>query len=182
MQFLHKNLLSMLTSAVLIVASSFSLSANEQLALPEGSKKQLATLVAKNDYVAVVEINEGKFTGAVMVHNKVKVIANLKGTLRTTHIFSNINADENALPPAIKPPKNPLPILTPGTYVVIVEAHEIIHSFPGIRIPFLGRVGKPKQSFNYFIQHNGTTHCAWPVGSVEAKHLQTLAKKSVQAP
>ena len=182
MQFLHKNLLSILPAGIIMIAPICSLSANDHPILTEENKKQLATLVAKNDYVAVVEINEGKFTGAVMVHNKVKVIANLKGTLRTTHIFSDINPDENALPPAIKAPKSPLPILTPGTYVVIAQGHEIIHSFPGIRIPFLGRGGKPKQSFNYFIQHNGTTHCAWPVGSVEAKHLQTLAKKSVQAP
>ena len=165
-----------------MIASICSLSANEHLILTEDTKKKLTTLVAKNDYVAVVEINEGKFTGAVMVHNKVKVMAHLKGTLRTTHLFSDINPDENALPPAIEPPKSPLPILTPSTYVVIARGHEIIHSFPGIKVPFLGRVGKPKLSFNYFIQHNGTTHCAWPVDSVEAKHLQTLAKKSVQAP
>ncbi len=95
----------MLPSAVIMIASICSLSANEHPLLTEGTKKQLATLVAKNDYVAVVEINEGTFTGAVMVHNKVKVIANRKGTLRTTHIFSDINPDENALPPAIKPPK-----------------------------------------------------------------------------
>ena len=182
MQFLHKNLLPILPSSVIMIASICSLSANEHPILTEDTKKQLATLVAKNDYAAVVEINEGKFTGAVMVHNRVKVMANLKGTLRTTHLFSNIDPDENALPPAIEPPKNPLPILAPGTYVVIVQGHEIVHSFPGIKIPFLGRVGKPKQSFNYFIQHNGKTHCAWPVDSVEAKHLQKLAKKNVQLP
>ena len=177
-----KKLISIFSSAIMMVALACPLSAEEKPQLTEEVRKQLAALVAANEYVALVEINEGEFTGACMVHNKVKVMAHLKRKLGTTALFSSINADENALPPAIKPPKNPLPILTPGTYVVIVEAHEIIHSFPGIRTPFLGRVGKPKQSFNYFIQHNGTTHCAWPVGSVEAKHLQTLAKKSVQAP
>ena len=182
MQFLHQNLLSILPAGIIMIASICSLSANEHPILTEDTKKQLATLVAKNDYIAVVEINGGEFTGAVMVHDKVKVMANLKGKLDTNFLFSSINAEENALPPAIKPPKNPLPILTPGTYVVIAKGHEIVHSFPGIKVPFLGRVGKPKQSFNYFIQHNGTIHCAWPVGSVEAKHLQTLAKKNVQAP
>ncbi len=182
MNFLQKNPLSMLTSAVLIVASSFSLSADEQLALPESSKKQLAALVAANEYIAVVEINGGEFTGAVMVHDKVKVMANLKGKLDTNFLFSSINADENALPPAIKPPKNPLPILPPGTYVVIAKGHEVINSFPGIKVPFLGTVGKPKASFNYFIQHNGKTHCAWLADSAEANYLRKLAKKNVQAP
>jgi hypothetical protein len=165
-----------------MIASICSLLANEHPLLTEGTKKQLATLVAKNDYVAVVEINGGEFTGAVMVHDKVKVMANLKGKLDTNFLFSSINADENALPPAIKPPKNPLPILPPGTYVVIAKGHEVINSFPGIKVPFLGTVGKPKASFNYFIQHNGKTHCAWLADSAEANYLRKLAKKNVQAP
>ena len=86
--------------------------AEKQSELPEETQKQLATLVAANDYVAVVEINKGTFTGACMVHDKVKVVAQLKGKLGTTaRFFSSINADKNALPPAIEPPKNPLPIL-----------------------------------------------------------------------
>ena len=89
----------------------------------------------------------------MQVHNKVKVMAHLKGKLGTTALFSSINADENALPPVIEPPKKPLPILTPGTYVVIVKGHEIVHSFPGIKVPFLGRVGKPKPSFNLSLIH-----------------------------
>ena len=148
--------------------------AEKQYELPEETQKQLAALVAANDYVAVVEINKGTFTGACMVHDKVKVVAHLKGKLGTTALFSSINADKNALPPAIATPKNPLPILTPGTYVVVVEAHEIIHSFPGIKVPLLRRVGKPKPSYNFFIQHNGKTHCAWPVDSAEANYLRKL--------
>tara|TARA_B100001057_G_scaffold145145_1_gene145062 strand:+ start:3973 stop:4494 length:522 start_codon:yes stop_codon:yes gene_type:complete len=151
--------------------------AEKQAELSEETQKQLADLVATNDYVAVVEINKGSFTGACMVHDKVKVVAYLKGKLGTTALFSSVNADKNALPPAIKPPKNPLPILTSGTYVVVVEAHEIIHSFPGIKVPFLGRIGKPKPSFNYFIQHNEKSHCAWAVDSMEANYLRELLRE-----
>ena len=151
--------------------------AEKQSELSEETQKQLAALVAANDYVAVVEINKGTFTGACMVHDKVKVVAQLKGKLGTTVLFSSINADKNALPPAIEPPKNPLPILTPGTYVVVVEAHEIIHSFPGFKVPCLGRVGKPPRSFNYFIQHNEKSHCAWAVESMEANYIRELLKE-----
>ena len=154
--------------------------AEKQLELTVDTQEQLAMLVSENDYVVLVEINEGKFTGACMVHNKVKVMANLKGKLKTSTLFSSINPDENALPTAIEPPKNPLPILTPGTYIAIVEGHEIIHSFPGIKVPFLGRVGKPKPSFNYFIQCNGMAHCAWTLYSAEANYLRKLAKKNGQ--
>ena len=153
--------------------------AEKQAELSEETKKQLADLVAANDYLAVVEINNGKFTGACMVHNKVKVVAHLKGRLRATALFSSVNADINALG---LPPRRiePMPILTPGTYMVIVKAHEIIHSFPGIKVPFLGRVGKPKPSFNYFIQHYEWTHCAWTVDSMEANYLRELAKKNIE--
>ena len=120
--------------------------AEKQAELSEETQKQLAALVAANDYVAVVEINKGTFTGACMVHDKVKVMAHLKGKLGTTALFSSINADENALPSVIESPKKALPILTAGTYVLIVKGHEIVHSFPGIKVPFLGRVGKPKPS------------------------------------
>ena len=102
-------------------------------------------LVEANDYVAVVEINKGTFTGAFMVHDKVKVLAELKGKLGTTVLFSSINADKNALPPVIEPPKNRLPILTLGTYFAVVEAHEITNSFSDIKVPFFGRVGKPPE-------------------------------------
>lgn len=154
--------------------------AEKQAELSEETKKQLADLVAANDYLTVVEINNGKFTGACRVHNKVKIVAHLKGRLRTTALFSSVNADINALG---LPPRRiePMPILTPGTYMVIVKAHEIIHSFPGIKVPFLGRVGKPKPSFNYFIQHYEWTHCAWTVDSMEANYLGKLAKKNNQA-
>jgi len=151
--------------------------AEKQSELSEETQKQLAALVAANDYVAVVEINKGTFTGACMVHDNVKVVAHLKGKLATTALFSSLNADKNALPPAIEPPKNPLPMLKPGTYVVVVEAHEIIHSFPGIKVPFLGRVGKPKPSHNYFIQHNEKSHCAWAVDSMEANYLHELLRE-----
>ena len=152
--------------------------AEKQSELSKETQKQLATLVAANEFVAVIEINKGTFTGACMVHDKVKVVAQLKGKLGTTALFSLINADKNALPPAIEPLKNPLPILRSGTYVVVVEAHEIIHSFPGIKSPFLGRVGKPKPSLNYFIQHNEESHCAWTLDSDEANYLRERLRKS----
>ena len=177
-----KNLLSILYSTIMMVALACPLSADEKPELTEDARKQLAALVAANEYVAVVEINEGEFTGACMVHDKVKVMAHLKGKLGATALFSSINADENALPPVIEQPKKPLPILTPGTYMVIVKGHEIVHSFPGIKVPFLGRVGKPKPAFNYFILHNGKTHCAWAADSAEANYLRKVAKKKVQAP
>ena len=135
-------------------------------------------LVEANDYVAVVEINKGTFTGAFMVHDKVKVLAELKGKLGTTVLFSSINADKNALPPVIEPPKNRLPILTLGTYFAVVEAHEIINSFSDIKVPFFGRVGKPPRSFKYFILQNNNDHRAWPVDYDEANYLRTLAGKS----
>ena len=177
-----KKLISIFSSAIMMVALACPLAAEEKPELTEETPKQLAALLGENEYVAVVAINEGEFTGACMVQNKVKGMAHLKGKLGATALFSSINADENALPPAIEPPKKPLPVLTRGTYVVIVEGHEIIHSFPGIKVPFLGRVGKPKPSFNYFIQHNGKTHCAWPVDSAEANYLRKLAQKNVRAP
>jgi len=170
---------ALLIALYLIPAFCF---AEKQAELSEETKKQLATLIAANEYVAVVEINKGTFTGACMVHDKVKVVAHLKGKLGTTALFSSINADENSLPPVIESPKKALPILTAGTYVLIVKGHEIVHSFPGIKVPFLGRVGKPKPSFNYFIQHNGKTHYAWPVDSVEANYIQKLAIRKVPAP
>ena len=83
--------------------------AEKEPEISEENQKQLAALVEANDYVAVVEINKGTFTGACMVHDKVKVLAHLKGKLGTTALFSSINADKNALPPVIEPPKNPLP-------------------------------------------------------------------------
>jgi hypothetical protein len=176
-----KKLLSIFSSAIIMVASACPLSADEKPELTEETKKELAALVAANEYVAVVEINEGEFTGAVMVHDKVKVMAHLKGKLETTNLFSSISPDENALP-SNKPPKNPLPILNPGTYVVIVKGHEVINSFPGIKVPLFGRILKPKRSFNYFILHNGKTHCAWPADSAEANYLRKLGKKKVRAP
>ena len=144
--------------------------AEKQTELSEESKKQLADLVSANDYLAVVEINQGTFTGACMVHDKVKVVAHFKGRLRTTSLFSSVNADINALglpPGRIKP----MPILTAGTYLVIVKAQEIVNS----------KVGKPKPSFNYFIQHYEWAHCAWAVDSMEANYLRKLAKNNIQA-
>ena len=143
--------------------------AEKQLGLSEDSKKQLSALFAANDYLAVVEINGSTFTGACWIHDKVKVVANLKGNLRTRALFSTINPDINdlGLPPRrIKP----MPILTAGTYLVIVQAQEIVNS----------KVGKPKPSFNYFIQHYEWTHCAWAVDSKEANYLRELAKENTQ--
>ena len=143
--------------------------ADKQTELSEETQKQLAALVSANDYLAEVEINQGTFTGACMVHDKVKVVAHFKGRLRATALFSSVNADINALG---LPPRRiePMPILTPGTYLVIVKAHEIASSFPGI-----------KPSFNYFIQHYEWAHCAWTVDSMEANYLRKLAKKNIQA-
>ena len=144
--------------------------AEKQLGLSEDSKKQLAALFAANDYLAVVEIKQGTLINIgefCRVHEEVKVVANLKGRLRTSALFSTINADINALglpPRRIKP----MPILTCGTYLVIVQAQEIINS----------KVGKAKPSFNYFIQHYEWTHCAWAVDSKEANYLRELAKKN----
>ena len=140
--------------------------------LSEESKKQLADLVSANDYLAVVEINQGTLTNIgkfCRVHDKVKAVAHLKGRLRATSLFSSVNADINALglpPGRIKP----MPILTAGTYLVIVKAQEIASSSPGI-----------KPSFNYFIQHYEWAHCAWAVDSMEANYLRKLAKKNIQA-
>ena len=146
--------------------------AEKQTELSEESKKQLADLVSANDYLAVVEINQGTLTNIgkfCRVHDKVKAVAHLKGRLRATSLFSSVNADINALglpPGRIKP----MPILTAGTYLVIVKAHEIVSSFPGI-----------KPSFNYFIQHYEWAHCAWAVDSMEANYLRKLAKNNIQA-
>ena len=144
--------------------------AEKQSELSEETQKQLADLVSANDYLAEVEINQGTFTGACMVHDKVKVVAHFKGRLRATALFSSVNADINALglpPRRIKP----MPILTAGTYLVIVKAQEIVNS----------KVGKPKPSFNYFIQHYEWAHCAWAVDSMEANYLRKLAKNNIQA-
>ena len=70
----------------LFLVQSFCL-AEKQHELTEETQKQLAALLDANEYVAVVEINEGKFTGACMVYNKVKVTANLKGKLKTSALF-----------------------------------------------------------------------------------------------
>ena len=140
--------------------------------LSEESKKQLADLVSANDYLAVVEINQGTLTNIgkfCRVHDKVKAVAHLKGRLRATSLFSSVNADINALglpPGRIKP----MPILTAGTYLVIVKAQEMASSSPGI-----------KPSFNYFIQHYEWAHCAWAVDSMEANYLRKLAKNNIQA-
>ena len=146
--------------------------AEKQLGLSEDSKKQLAALFAANDYLAVVEIKQGSLINIgefCWIHDKVKVVANLKGNLRTSALFSTIKPDINdlGLPPRrIKP----MPILTAGTYLVIVQAQEIVNS----------KVGKPKPSFNYFIQHYEWTHCAWAVDSKEANYLRILAKENIQ--
>ena len=157
--------------------------AEKQLGLSEDSKKQLSALFVANDYLAVVEIKQGSLINIgkfCWIHDKVKIVDNLKGNLRTRALFSSVKADKNALPPAIEPPMNPLPVLTPGTYLVIVKEHQIVHSFPGIKVPLLGRVGKPKPAFNYFIQNYGKTHCAWAVDSKEANYFRELAKENIQ--
>ena len=146
--------------------------AEKQTELSEETKEELAALVTANDYLTVVEINQGTLINIgefYRVHDKVKVVANLKGNLRTSALFSSVNSDINALglpPRRIKP----MPILTAGTYLVIVKAQEIVNS----------KVGKPKPSFNYFIQHYEWAHCAWAVDSMEANYLRKLAKNFIQ--
>ena len=71
--------------------------ADKQTELSEETQKQLADLVSANDYLAEVEINQGTFTGACMVHDKVKIVSHFKGRLRATALFSSVNADINAL-------------------------------------------------------------------------------------
>ena len=147
--------------------------AEKQTELSEETKEELAALVTANDYLTVVEINQGTLINIgefCRVHDKVMVVANLKGNLRTSALFSSVNADINALglpPRRIKP----MPILTAGSYLVIVNSHEIANS----------KVGKPKPSFNYFIQHYEWAHCAWAVDSMEANYLRKLAKNNIQA-
>ena len=142
--------------------------AEKQTELSEESKKQLADLVSANDYLAEVEINQGTFTGACMVHDNVKVVAHFKGRLRATALFSSVNADINAFVPPRR--IKPMPILIAGSYLVIVNSHEIANS----------KVGKPKPSFNYFIQHYEWAHCAWAVDSMEANYLRKPAKNFIQ--
>ena len=145
--------------------------AEKQLGLSEDSKKQLAALFAANDYLAVVEIKQGSLINIgefCWIHDKVKVVANLKGNLRTSALFSSVNADINAFVPPRR--IKPMPILIAGSYLVIVNSHEIANS----------KVGKPKPSFNYFIQHYEWAHCAWAVDSMEANYLRKLAKNFIQ--
>ena len=145
--------------------------AEKQTELSEETKEELAALVAANDYLTVVEINQGTLINIgefCRVHDKVKVVANLKGNLRTSALFSSVNAVINAFVPPRR--IKPMPILTAGSYLVIVNSNEIANS----------KVGKPKPSFNYFIQHYEWAHCAWAVDSMEANYLRKLAKNFIQ--
>ena len=180
MKYPPKKIISIFCSAIMMVALACPLSAEKKPELTEGARKQLAALVAANEYVALAEINEGEFTGACMVHDKVKVMAHLKGKLGTTALFSSNNADENAIPPAIETPKKPLSILTAGTYVVIVKGHEIVHSFPGIKVPFLGRVENPNHPLIFHPTQRKDPCMAR--GLAEAHYLRKLIKKKVLAP
>ena len=64
-----KKIISIFCSAIMMVALACPLSADDKPELTEEVRKQLAALVAANEYVALVEINEGEFTGACMVHD-----------------------------------------------------------------------------------------------------------------
>ena len=114
MKFPPQNIISINCSAIMMVALACPLPADDKPELTEEAGKKLAALVAANEYVAVVEINEGEFTGACMIHNRVKVMAHLKGKLGTTALFSSINADENAF---LRPSstQETVTILTAGT-------------------------------------------------------------------
>ena len=61
--------------------------AEKQLELTVDTQQQLAMLVSENDYVVLVEINEGKFTGACMVHNKVKGHGQSERQAKNLHSF-----------------------------------------------------------------------------------------------
>lgn len=131
------------------------------------SKEEMTRLekaVADSDLVAALNLGPARFTGAVHVH-EAKVTKMYKGQPKTSSVFAMINRDKTAPPPAIQPPVNPLPKIAPGDYIVVLERHEVIGSFP-----------RPaaEKTYNYFIKHDKLSHFAWEKDSPEAKYLREL--------
>jgi hypothetical protein len=138
--------------------------------LSKEEKTRLEKAVADSDLVAAVHLGPARFTGAVHVH-EAKVTKMYKGQLKTSSVFAMIHRDKTAPPLAGQAPVNPLPKIAPGDYVVVLEGHEIINSFPW---PAAGK------TYNYFIKHDKLSHFAWEKDSPEAKHvLELLARKSL---
>lgn len=132
------------------------------------SKEEMTRLekaVADSDLVAAVNLGPAQFTGAVHVH-EAKVTKMYKGQPKTSSVFAMINRDGAAPLPAVQPPLNPLPKIAPGDYVVVLERHEIVGSFP--------RPGSNK-SYNYFIKHDTLSHFAWEKDSPEGQYVRQLS-------
>jgi hypothetical protein len=137
------------------------------------SKEEMARLekaVADSDLVAAVNLRPAQFTGVVHVH-QAKVTKLYKGQPKTSSVFAMIHRDKTAPPPAGQPPVNPLPKIAPGDYVVVLERHEVISSFP--------RPAADK-TYNYFIKHDKLSHFAWEKNSPEAAYVrELLTRKSL---
>jgi len=131
------------------------------------SKEEMTRLekaVADSDLVAALNLGPARFTGAVHVH-EAKIIRLYKGQPKTSSVFAMIHRTRTAPPPAAQQPVNPLPGIAPGDYVVILERHEVISSFP-----------RPaaEKTYNYFIKHDELSHFAWERDSPEAAYLREL--------
>lgn len=136
----------------------------DERTLSKEEKTRLEKAVAGSDQVAAVNLGPARFTGAVHVH-EAKVTKMYKGQPKTSSVFAKINRGETAPPPAGQPPVNPLPQIAPGDYVVVLERHEVINSFPS---PAAGK------TYNYFIKHDHLSHFAWEKDSPEAQYLREL--------
>jgi hypothetical protein len=134
------------------------------------SKEEMTRLekaVADSDLVAALNLGPAQFTGAVHVH-EAKVTKTYKGQPKTSSVFAMINRDKTALLPTCRPPVNPLPKLAPGDYIVVLERHEVINSFP--------RPAADK-TYNYFIKHDKLSHFAWEKDSPEAAYVRKLLNR-----
>ena len=131
------------------------------------SKEEMTRLekaVADSDLVAAVNLGPARFTGAVHVH-EAKVTKMYKGQPKTSSVFAMIHRDKSAPPLPGQAPVNPLPQIAPGDYVVVLERHEVINSFPS---PAAGK------TYNYFIKHDQLSHFAWEKNSPEAAYVREL--------
>ena len=131
------------------------------------SKEEMTRLekaVADSEFVAAVNLGAAQFTGVVHVH-EAKVTKMYKGQPKTSAVFAMINRDKTAPPLPGQVPVNPLPQIAPGDYVVVLERHEIINSFPR---PAAGK------TYNHFIKHDQLSHFAWEKDSPEAKYVREL--------
>jgi hypothetical protein len=132
--------------------------------LSKDEMTRLEKAVADSECVAAVNLGPARFTGAVHVH-EVKVTKTYKGQPKTSSVFAMINRDKTAPPLPGQVPVNPLPQIAPGDYIVVLERHEVINSFP--------RPAADK-TYNYFIKHDKLSHFAWEKDSPEAKYLREL--------